>query len=481
MSDLFERIYESRGVTVESLTPQRVDYQWDEMVELVNVMKYQLLDESQRIGVMYDPDVDGLMSGYILQDFLTRLNINSYRHMNQNKIHGLKDEAMEWVRREQLTTLFIVDAGSGDADNINELIREGVKVIVLDHHDYEQQPILDGGYIINAVNHLPVKETSGCGVVYRFLEYLGQEYDIETNKYEKYVGITILSDICSMRSADNRYFVEKAYEAVGTGHLFKAFDFYGSFSSYFSYKLIPFFNAMIRCNYIDGVLGLTDYFEKRGLQTRIAEYQFVRDEQKERVEKLKEVGELIELDGLVFLIRPPQEQNYKVFNGLVANQLIQQYEMGAIVAEYNPLTNTLEGSFRGYGYGKDVLEQWGITCQGHDEACGVSIPMDRMEDILLNFSQEITRKVKVDLITTSNGLTEEEWMDIAWFNELYGKDLPLVLVQFEDEPVRVVKYMKKKDMFFRGVKVVDFGRDITDGKNIVQPLLNQSSYQLIRR
>lgn len=481
MSDLFERIYESRGVTVESLTPQKVDYQWDEMVELVNVMKYQLLDETQRIGVMYDPDVDGLMSGYILQDFLTRLNINSYRHMNQNKIHGLKDEAMEWVRREQLTTLFIVDAGSGDADNINELIREGVKVIVLDHHDYEQQPILDGGYIINAVNHLPVKETSGCGVVYRFLEYLGQEYDIETNKYEKYVGITILSDICSMRSADNRYFVEKAYEAVGTGHLFKAFDFYGSFSSYFSYKLIPFFNAMIRCNYIDGVLGLTDYFEKRGLQTRLSEYQFVRDEQKERVEKLKEVGELIELDGLVFLIRPPQEQNYKVFNGLVANQLIQQYEMGAIVAEYNPLTNTLEGSFRGYGYGKDVLEQWGITCQGHDEACGVSIPMDRMEDILLNFSQEITRKVKVDLITTSNGLTEEEWMDIAWFNELYGKDLPLVLVQFEDEPVRVVKYMKKKDMFFRGVKVVDFGRDITDGKNIVQPLLNQSSYQLIRR
>lgn len=481
MSDLFERIYESRGVTVESLTPQKVDYQWDEMAELVNVIKYQLLDESQRIGVLYDPDVDGLMSGYILQDFLTRLNINIYRHMNQNKIHGLKDEAMEWVRREQLTTLFIVDAGSGDADNINELIREGVKVIVLDHHDYEQQPILDGGYIINAVNHLPVKETSGCGVVYRFLEYLGQEYDIETNKYEKYVGITILSDICSMRSADNRYFVEKAYEAVGTGHLFKAFDFYGSFSSYFSYKLIPFFNAMIRCNYIDGVLGLTDYFEKRGLQTRLADYQFVRDEQKERVEKLKEVGEFIELDGLVFLIRPPQEQNYKVFNGLVANQLIQQYEMGAIVAEYNPLTNTLEGSFRGYGYGKDVLEQWGITCQGHDEACGVSIPMDRMEDILLNFRQEITRKVKVDLITTSNGLTEEEWMDIAWFNELYGKDLPLVLVQFEDEPVRVVKYMKKKDMFFRGVKVVDFGRDITDGKNIVQPLLNQSSYQLIRR
>lgn len=481
MSDLFERIYESRGVTVESLTPMKVDYQWDEMVALVNVMKYRLLDESQRIGVMYDPDVDGLMSGYILQDFLTRLNINSYRHMNQNKVHGLKDEAMEWVRREQLTTIFIVDAGSGDADNINELIREGVKVIVLDHHDYEQQPILDGGYIINAVNHLPVKETSGCGVVYRFLEYLGREYDIETNKYEKYVGITILSDICSMRSADNRYFVEKAYEAVGTGHLFKAFDFYGSFSSYFSYKLIPFFNAMIRCNYIDGVLSLTDYFEKRGLQTRLAEYQFVRDEQKERVEKLKEVGELIELDGLVFLIRPPQEQNYKVFNGLVANQLIQQYEMGAIVAEYNPLTNTLEGSFRGYGYGKDVLEQWGITCQGHDEACGVSIPMDRMEDILLNFSQEITRKVKVDLITTSNGLTEDEWMDLAWFNELYGKDLPLVLVQFEDEPVRVVKYMKKKDMFFRGVKVIDFGRDITDGKNIVQPLLNQSSYQLIRR
>lgn len=481
MSDIFDRIYEVRGVTVESLTPRKTEYQWGEMEALTQRIKYTLLDESQRIGVLYDPDVDGLMSGFILQDFLKRLNINVYRHMNQNKIHGLKDEAMDWVRREQLTTLFIVDAGSGDADTINELIQEGVQVIVLDHHDYEEQPILEGGVIINAVNHEPLRDTSGCGVVYRFLEYLGREYNLDTDIYEKYVGITILSDICSMRSADNRYFVEKAYEAVGTGYLFKAFDFYGSFSSFFSYKLIPFFNAMIRCNYIEGVLGLTDYFEKRGLQTRIAEYTFVREEQKERVEKLKEVGEFIELDGLVFLIRPPQEQNYKVFNGLVANQLIQAYEKGAIVAEYNPEANTLEGSFRGYGYGKDVLEQWGITCQGHDEACGVSIPMERMEDILLNFSQEITRKVTVDIITTSNGLTEEEWMDLAWFNELYGKDLPLVLVQFEDDPVRVVKYMKKKDLYYRGVKVIDFGRDITEGKNIVQPLLNQNSYQLIRR
>lgn len=481
MSELFERIYAKRGVTNDSLTPRKLDYDWVEMQETVNKIKYKLLDETNRIGILYDPDVDGLFSGYIIEDFIKRLGLHPLHHMNKDKVHGLKEEAMDWVTSNNINILFIVDAGSGDGDNINTLVSRGVEVIVLDHHEYETQDILPNGVIINAVNHEPLSQTSGCGVVFRFLEYLGREYELDTQRYEKYVGITILSDICSMRVADNRYFVEQAYNAIGSGYLFNAFDFYGSYSSFFSYKLIPFFNAMIRCNYTEEILELTEYFDKRGLKTRLDSYKHVRESQNEQVEKLKQIGELVEMPGLVMLIRPPQEHNYRVFNGLVANQLIQQFEMGALVVEYNPDEHTLEGSFRGYGYGKDVLEAWGITCQGHNEACGVSIPFDIMEDFLLNFNQDINRTVTVDFTITSGGLTNDEWTEIAWFNEFYGKDLPLVLIEFQDEPVKQVKYLKKRDIYFKGAKVIDFGRDITEDKYIVQPLLGQRAYQLIRR
>lgn len=477
-----ETIYLQRKLTQDDLEPVRDRYKWDEMATLAETVVFELSQSQQpNIGVLYDPDVDGLMSGFILKHYLERIGYTVKRHMNKGKVHGLKQEAMDWVEREGIDYLFIVDAGSGDSETINQLVSEGKRVIVLDHHDYDPQPLLEGATIVNAMNHAQVKDISGCAVVYYFIEELAQYFEQTVTLYEKYVGISILSDICSMLTRENRYFVKQAYDAIGTGYLFNYFDFYGSYSSYIAYKLVPHFNAMIRCDLVEEAMHVSDHFERRTFAKEMKAYLDVKEIQKEKVEQVKELGEGVPLEGLYLKLRGPQDEDLRPFNGLVANQYMSELNCSAIVAEYNPDNDCFEGSFRGYDLIKDDLEVWGITCQGHDAACGVRIPSDVLEDLILNFKHTINKKQTVDFIATSVTYSEEEWTQMAWFNEFYGKDLPKISVELTDKPTNIVYGQRKQELVFEGATVVEFGAGAKGERYIVEPTLGRYRTQLIRR
>lgn len=480
-SNLMDTVYMHRRITQDELEPTRQRFNWTEMTELAETVLFELNTRQPTIGVLYDPDVDGLMSGFILKDYLERVGYTVKRHMNKGKVHGLKQEAMDWVRREDIDFLFIVDAGSGDADTMNELAREGRRVVVLDHHDYESQPLLEGVDIVNAMHHDEVKDLSGCAVVYYFIEEVAKYYEQTVTLYERYVGVTILSDICSMRTHENRYFVQQAFNAVGSGYLFNYFDFYGSYSSYISYKLVPHFNAMIRCDLVDEAMHLSDHFERRTFKKEMARFTDVKQHQKERVEQVKTLGEEIQLPGLFIKLRGPQDEDFRPFNGLVANQYMSELGSSVIVAEYNPDSDAFEGSFRGYDLVKSDLESWGLTCQGHDAACGVLIPSDTLETLLLNFNHTINKKHTVDFKVHSGAFTEEQWMEMAWFNEYYGKDLPKISVELTDEPTNIVYGQRKQELVFEGASVVDFCMGVIEGRYVVEPTLGRYRTQLIRR
>ncbi|MFV1457738.1 hypothetical protein, partial [Bacillus mycoides] len=122
--------------------------------------------------------------------------------------------------------MFVVDAGSGDTKALNFLAEKwGVKVVVLDHHPYKRKTPLvkDGVWVINPIDHEHLPHLSGCGVVYRFIEQLGKQFKVMTEMYEKYVGITVLSDICDMRDAENRYYVRRAYAEYRANYMFNQF------------------------------------------------------------------------------------------------------------------------------------------------------------------------------------------------------------------------------------------------------------------
>lgn len=487
---LMDKALTERGID-HTLTLERENWNWVELERVAEDLVFQVTMTDPYIGILYDPDVDGLFSGYIMEDYLKRMGLDSKvkRHMNKDKVHGMGEEAVNWVIEEDIKLLIIVDAGSGDATLLQSMVEDTSnkleKVYILDHHDYEhtEEPTPDVS-LINVVDRPDLPPVSGCGVVYKTLEATKDITELNTDRYEKFVGITILSDVCRMDVNENRYYVSKTYEAIIRGESpFDSFPYYGSSSSLVSYTLVPLLNAMIRTNRIENVFRFLDRMQKGRLRTFVQQERSARDEQKERVAEIKRLGHVFKLKGMTVSLRPQQEHNYRPFNGLYANELMGENRSGALVLEVDSSTGMVSGSFRGWQFGKDVLEEWGFECHGHDKACGASISAEGFRNFIENFEYE--GEIEIDYVAKIgvNQLTEEDWLWFAHFNEYAGNGCEQIRFAIIDDPVTANTLRKRTIWHYEnGLEVVDFSTDKI-GKDglIVEPTEKYEEFTLIRK
>lgn len=477
------KLHEKRGVTEEMLNPKRAVLDWKEMEVAVKRLLPYILDEDSKLtfGILYDPDADGFFSGYCLEDFLKQCGIPAKHHMNHNKVHGLQEEAMEWVEKENIDILFIVDAGSGDEATLNLLAEQGKIVFVLDHHPYETTYLDSRVTRVNVSDYPDYPKISGCGVTYRFIELLEKtcQFGIVTDKYEKFVGITILSDICDMTDAENRYYVKQAYDNYNSENFFRQFPFYGSYQSLYSYKLIPYINGLIRCNRIEDVLDLAANLDNFRVIRKVKDdIENVRKEQQERQEIVKSTSKKYVKKGVTVLFRNPDDN--ASFNGLVANSLLSEYKRGALVMIYHKDTKMFKGSFRGYDFTNELLTEWGFECHGHDKACGVSISKEGLTKFLKEFDHTPVESKDYDFKVKSDTLTTKDWTEIAWFNEYAGMNLPKIAVLIDERPAHKAPYTRKTVWIYNNnLNITDFG--VSNEDFIVEPVINSNGYQLIRR
>ena len=103
--------------------------------------------ESGKILVYYDPDPDGLYSGYFVTRFLETFGKKSIYHINSNREHGFKLAITEKFRG---WTVIAVDF-SITIEQMERLEKVGARVINKDHHDIEEKELFmtEHGVIIN--------------------------------------------------------------------------------------------------------------------------------------------------------------------------------------------------------------------------------------------------------------------------------------------------------------------------------------------
>lgn len=487
---LMDKALKERNIEHE-LKLEKTEWNWEKLQRVGEDLIFQVTMIDPYIGILYDPDVDGLFSGYLMEDYLKRLGVDNKvkRHMNKNKVHGIGEETEQWILDEGIKLLIVVDAGSSDADRLQDMVNDTAypleKAYILDHHDYihtdRQTPDVS---LVNIVDRPGLPAVSGCGVVYKTIQATEQITGLDTSRYEKFVGITILSDVCRMDINENRYYVSKTYEAILRGESpFDAFPFYGSCASLVSYTLVPLLNAMIRTNRIKEVFNFLSRMQKGRLKSFVQQEKSAKDEQRERVNQIKQFGHLFKLEGMTIALRPHQERNYQPFNGLYANELIGEYRSGALVLEVSEDGKTVSGSFRGWQYGKDVLEEWGFECHGHHKACGASIDVDGFRHFVENFSYQ--GDIEIDYVAKIrvNDLTEEDWLWFSHFNEYAGNGCEAIRFAVLDQPITCNTMSKRTVWQYKnGLSVVDFStQNIQDEGLIVEPTEKNDSFTLIRK
>lgn len=373
------------------------EYCYDELKNCdtgVQKLHHAINNIEQKFFVLIDSDADGQLSASMMVDFLLKMGIhkdNIIYYQHTAKQHGLREtdeKTVDKIIESGANFCIIPDAGSNDIDECKYLKDNGVQVLILDHHPIEQ----DNPYatVINVFNgEYSNKSLSGTGVVHKFIKQYCDYFNYVTPEYRDIVAISIISDVCDLRSLENRIYVQEGLEILSKGEgnpflyeMSKKLNKKGNVPIGLSFGIIPPINALCRgenyedkYTFFEALSGLSDDIDN-GIKVARRAHTI----QRSTVEKIdKAVRPTLNLEhkGIVEFV----DAEYKNYVGLVANRISSAYNKPTVLLREKINNNYYSGSVRSPIDIATTINQTGIAlCQGHERACGIEIAKDKVDE-----------------------------------------------------------------------------------------------------
>lgn len=423
-SNYFENLMKSRGVEDlgEFINPNS-----DKLGDPANLENIQegydlLLDNvgpGHQICIIVDSDVDGFTSAAIMQLYIKKLwpdtKIDYFLH--SGKQHGLEDHIDNLLNDTPHYDLIICpDSASNDYEYCEALKNIGTPVLVLDHHEVDQE-ISDNAVVIN--NQISPtyanKELTGAGVAWQFCRYIDSING--TNYADEFIDLAALGvdgDMGSVLSLENRYIMKHGFANV-KNFFFQTLLDKQSYSMggkvnpiSVAFYIVPMINAMIRVGgdaekerlyraFVEGEEKIIS--KKRGAMNGTLEYIAVesarecsnaKTRQNATIEKAIEQLEVKIfkhdlLENKVLFIRLDDEDFPSEIVGLIAMKLSAKYKKPTIIGRLG-WDGNIKGSIRGLSNCaltdfKAFLTASGLFeyVQGHANAAGFCLPAKNLD------------------------------------------------------------------------------------------------------
>lgn len=181
------------------------------MAKAVDILYNETKNPEGKILVVVDSDLDGYTSGAIILSLLEQVAPNQEIGyvLHPGKEHGieLKDIA------EDVSLVIVPDAGSSEKDKHIRLLENGVKVIILDHHEINNDMVY-GEYdkniaIVSSQMDYPNPALSGAGVALKFAQAYAQTYGVRIPKrYYALAACGIVADVMDLSQLENKRIVD---------------------------------------------------------------------------------------------------------------------------------------------------------------------------------------------------------------------------------------------------------------------------------
>lgn len=390
---------------------------------------------NKNITVLIDSDADGFTSGSITYNVLSDIaksfeatsSISYLTHTT--KAHGLTDEVMENIQQIDTDLLIIPDAASNDIDNLLTLDTANYNVVVIDHHNIEDETYIDMIENVTIVNNQRSdngevnKHLTGAGMVYKLFEQVYNYIETSEDKltplenYLDLVAIGQIGDASDLTNNEIRYLTFKGLNNIQNPFVksvleLKNVDLDDKLSpTDMSFSIIPVINAITRVGFKDDRNKLFESFtinkdnnkevvlEKRKLNKQTRKYETVnfnvlntekrandlvkiKTQQDKYVKnKMNELDKHTDITKGILIYFDHNYSETESVAGLVATKLANKYEKPCLVLSYNEEKDVYFGSARGITKVLDSFKDWcnnlGIFnfAQGHDNAFGVEIPL----------------------------------------------------------------------------------------------------------
>lgn len=464
--EIIETLLESRGIYDVSafLYPSEEDILPFE--DLCNIDKAAniILDgiaANKRFYVHYDVDVDGVSAGSIATRYLRYLGANVKVGINEGKKHGIDDLSLSEL--EGIDIIWIVDSIQNSIEPYKNLIDNGFKVVITDHHlvtDELYKEIYDLGIALvsSAVNY-GNPDLSGSGVTWKLCQYIDYlNLDDFSDSLTDLCATGLVADMCSMISPENRSICNKAFKKVHNLGIKKINGNYSFVARNISFGIAPKINAANRTNNNDLALRVFLSDDEEEISEIIKGLNGCREEQNEVVAQIMpslEAQALEQVDNKCMFFFIPDDTEASV-SGLIGNRLLEQWNRPLCILKKRG--NNYEGSMRAVGVHsfKEYCDNTGIGwCSGHENAAGIGIPIKQFEEFKASIldqlaNVEFVSETSADIQLNANQLTDNIIKSLNSINRISGTGFEPIMVMVETDDYEVSSMSKGKHL-----KIID--------------------------
>lgn len=462
------------------------------------------LKVGNKVGILVDCDADGFSSSTIIYSYIKRVfpDSNLIYFLHDGKTHGLTENIVDQISETDIDLIIVPDAGSNDSLAISHLVYSGVDVVIIDHHEVENEPVA-GVLINNQLEHniKANKNLVGAGMTFKFCqamdEILGNNY---SDDFYDLVAIGQIGDSSDISENEVRNMVFKGLNNLQNPFVLEILkDHFGEIKNLapldFSFSIIPLINSVVRVGTMEekdllfralNSIGAdetwtvtkkkknktTGKFDKFEVVQNLYEYtrdscKKVKARQASLVKKVMAslTDNLDTSSGIIIGILEPSEQGS--ITGLVANKISSKYQKPSLLLHYDEVENRFLGSGRGYEKVLPSLKDWCNDtelvefAQGHANAFGISIPGGNFSDFKSKTTKLERKDVvyEVDLIIPEK-VSKKEILEIEDNKYLFGGKVREPLLAFTGIKVNKNFIRQRGSMltfFDAGVEFVMYG------------------------
>ncbi len=419
VSKIFAQILINRGLKSPAAAREFLDVRLDSLLD-----PYLLQDMDKAVGlikkarknkekilVFGDYDVDGLTALSLTKDTLSKIGmeVEHYLPHRVKEGYGLNKNITQIAKQKNIKLLITVDCGTNSQDTIKELRRQGIEVIITDHHEplnCETQNFASA--IINPKMNNPrygYRDLAGVGVAYKLCQALSastlfEELDL--------VSLGTIADVVPL-TGENRVIAKEGLSRLAhtkkaglraliesSGISNKKFN-----TTFVSFILGPRINASGRIDTAEVALALL-LSQEEGKAKELAKIIETHNRQRQKIESkiLEEAQDLIDKEinfkehKIVVLAK---EDWHPGVLGIVASKLADRFYRPTIIISLNEKLCRGSGRsvknfhlFQALVECKDFLENFG----GHSHAVGLVVTKERLQD----FKAAINRLAKEKLL-----------------------------------------------------------------------------------
>ncbi len=433
------------------------------------------IKNNEKICIYGDYDVDGITATALLYNFLKELtdHVTYYIPSRFEDGYGLNNESLTQLKEEGVDTVITVDCGSVSKKEVEHAKDIGLKVMVTDHHDMDENNVPEC-IIINPKHfdsEYPFRGLCGCAVAFKLVQAMVRTEKLDRDNLVKpldLVAVATVADVVSLTD-ENRTMVKYGLKELNRGTR-KAFRIMtnklniepGSIDSYkIGFIIGPHMNAagrMSDANAVVRMLTTEDNGEINSIVDSLIEHNRERRSIQEKC--FDECTNMIEdkyIDSPFLMVKPPSI--HEGIAGIVAGKIKELYNKPAIVLSES---RDEKGNILLKGSGRSIQkidlikmlrahEELFEKLGGHSMAAGFTLSSEN-EDALRQFLiKDMEGEIKRDpdlfikkITPDCKALKNDIDMDLAADLMLlapFGIDNPKPVIELDDVEIKNIKYM----------------------------------------